>query len=373
MIIPFISMFGLSCATAQAVEDQKAVRIVIVGDTRMGEGGFNAGFEAIIKSIKKLKQQPDVLIHLGDFVYRPKNDRTTCAEYQREIKNNLVNNFKGTVPLFVMGDNDVDNWKKKKESWWGCWDYIVNLDDRFDHIPKGDPAPGALEGIKKFDNVLVAILDTNNWRDPGPWLAPQIKKAKNKGDWAIIAQHEPVISIAWNNPDFQNGQTIKQINGLRPDLVFSGHHHAYQRFCPTRETIHDLMTPDWNKKCQSESTADNRLIEKGDGAVHIVSGGGGALLRPFAKNQIGERARSHLPDSRFEKALANSAVMNHFVLLDVYEKEIRGEVHVVCVRGESRFRSDDSNIWGKTTLECEKREDQKIPGEFIFEEFVIQK
>jgi hypothetical protein len=350
---------------------KKPLRIVVVGDTGMGENGFKAGYDAIMNDIKNLKPKPKVLLHLGDFVYSSQN----CTKFESEIKKNLIHGFEDTDFIFAMGDNDnIKGYDKDKNEILdkSCLEAIASLDGQFD----GKSQSEALEGTRRFDNVLIAVQNTNDKKANPDWIKSQIKEK----DWVIFAQHEPALSIAWGPV---NQERAKKINSLKPDLVFAGHHHAYQRFCPTESdfaTLDKLMSTDWKGKCKN--IEKNALSKKGEGTIHIVTGGGGAKLRPFAKNQNEGKE----PQSQVDAALANSAIMNHFVLLDIYENKIKGEVHAVCAEGESRDRKDEKesgkeaeniksneDMWtDKTILECSKKEN-KDKKRFIFEKFEIRK
>ena len=63
--------------TAHAEEESSTkryddtLRVGVVGDTGIGERAYHAGFTATAKSLKE--KHPDLLLHLGDFVYQTKN------------------------------------------------------------------------------------------------------------------------------------------------------------------------------------------------------------------------------------------------------------------------------------------------------------
>ena len=61
------------------------LHVGVVGDTGVGERAYHPGFIAVAKALKN--HGPDLLLHLGDFVYQPKIFPQTCPErYLREIK-----------------------------------------------------------------------------------------------------------------------------------------------------------------------------------------------------------------------------------------------------------------------------------------------
>ncbi len=356
------------CLTASFVyaNGTGALKVAVIGDTGIGERSYNPGFKKAMAKIRELK--PDVLLHAGDFIYRPKGDQKDCVQYRQEVEAGLAKGF--PHKLFAMGDNDVENsvWikKGKKNYSVGCWDYLLDLDDPFDPVPDGEPTPGALEGFKKIDNVFFAILDSNHWKDPRNWLVPRLLE-NGRDDWTIFVLHEPILSVAWYNPGFENAENITAINRLKPDLVFAGHHHAYQRFLPVR-----LPEEDGGLDYSKRKDDDKIKFKRGEGSIHIVTGGGGAYLRPFAKDQKGKRARRHDPPETFEKAIAEKAVMNHFVFLEITPEKIIGKTYRVCpqnTQADPRWHPDDSDVWGNTKLACEGETEEFS----IFDEFEIEK
>lgn len=363
LILVLIVVFFLVAGSAVA-NGAGPLKVAVIGDTGIGERSYNPGFKKTMEKIRELN--PDVLLHAGDFIYRPKGDPKDCSQYREEVKAGLVKGF--PHKLFTMGDNDVENSinQRKGYSSVGCWDYLLDLDDPFDPVPDGDPSPGALEGFKKIDNVLFAILDSNHWKDPASWLVPRLLE-NGRDDWTIFVLHEPILSVAWYNPGFENAENIAAINRLKPDLVFAGHHHGYQRFLPTR-----LPEEDGGLDYSKRKKGDRANFTRGEGSIHIVTGGGGAFLKPFAEDQEGGRARRHEPPRIFRKAVAKKAVMNHFVFLEITPEKIVGTTYRVCpqnAKGDPRWRPDNSEVWGNTRLACEG-----VTEEFsVFDEFEIEK
>lgn len=338
-----------------ATKDSK-LRIGIVGDTGIGERAFHWGFLAIQKALRE--SYPDVLLHLGDFVYQPKFQPQSCPErYIREIRETLVEPY--PFRLFVPGDNDLPpHIGKPKAS--GCWRQIDPLDTPFDEV---DAAPNAdrFEGTKIIGNTLFAILNTYPWKDPTGWLAPKIKAARESGLWIIVALHEPAITTAWYLD--KRNTALKQVNALKPDLVFSGNQHSYERF-------HPLGVPEKGKSLPVKKS-ESSSYQRGEGTIHIVSGGGGATFKPFADQQ-GNKNRT-APEDVFN-ALAKRALMNHYIILEVSTKVLKGVTYRVCPgkgpteKSDPRWRPNKS-MWKNITLECEG----KPEGVAEFDRFEITK
>jgi calcineurin-like phosphoesterase family protein len=332
------------------------LRIGVVGDTGIGERAFHMGFVAVQKALRE--SNPDVLLHLGDFVYQPKFQPHSCPEkYIQEIRETLVEPY--PFRLFVPGDNDLPpHLRKPKAS--GCWSLIDPLDTPFDDInAESDEDPARFEGTKIIGNTFFAILNTYPWKDPTGWLAPQIKAARENGLWVIMALHEPAITTAWYLD--KRDTVLKQVNALKPDLVFSGNQHSYERF-------HPLGIPEKGKSLPVKKS-ESSSYQRGEGTIHIVSGGGGATFKPFADQQ-GYKNRT-APEDVFN-ALAKRALMNHYIILEVSTKVLKGVTYRVCPgagpTGKSNPRwKPDKPMWENITLECEG----KPEGIAEFDQFEI--
>lgn len=327
-------------------------RIAIVGDTGTGERAYAPGFSAVQKAMRDTK--PDALLHLGDFVYQPEPFPDSCPDrYIEEIKKTLVEPY--PLRLFVAGDNDLPAHKYKPKAS-GCWDKIDPLDSGFDNSAKN--VARDFEGTRVVGNALIGIIHNYPWQDPTKWLKPRIKKAREKGLWVILAVHEPALTTAWYLD--KRSTVLKQLNALKPDLVFAGNQHSYERFHPM-SSIEDGAF----KVIKSESGK----YQSGDGTMHIVSGGGGAKFKPFADTQNNEKRTA--PKEVFD-ALAKRALMNHFVTLDISRDVLKGTVWRVCVNDDPddqhnpRWKSR-KKFWDSIPLEC----DGKPESTTVYEEFEI--
>ena len=328
----------------------------VVGDTGIGERAYHPGFIAVAKALKS--HRPNLLLHLGDFVYQPKIFPQTCPErYLREIRKTLADPFQ--FKLFVPGDNDLPpNRKKPKGS--GCWEKIDGMDSNFDSYPTSTHQPRTYEGTMTIGNAFFAILNTYPWQDPELWLAPRIKKAKNQGLWTIIALHEPAITTAWYLE--KRNTVLKQLTALKPDLVFAGNQHSYERF-------HQIKTPKQDGSIPFVLSESGNYL-KGDGTIFVVSGGGGAYFKPFADQQ-GFKKRT-APKAVFD-ALATRALMNHFLILEIEQETLSATTHRVCPETntsntENPRWKEGKPMWDAITLECEGQ----AKGVTAFDQFQIQ-
>jgi hypothetical protein len=327
-----------------------ATRIVVVGDTGTGERAYAPGFIAVQKAMRE--KNADALLHLGDFVYQPDLFPQSCPDrYIKEIKETLSDPY--PIKLFVAGDNDLPP-KKMKPKASGCWDKIDPLDSGFDTL--GPPSPRAMEGTRVIGNALIGVINNYPWQDPTSWLAPRIKESREKGMWIILAIHEPAITTTWYLDKRET--VLKQLNALKPDLVLAGNQHAYERFHLMSQTEEGVL-----KIIKSVP----EKYRSGDGTMHIVSGGGGATFKPFADQQNIDKYTA--PKDVFD-ALANRALMNHFITLDVSKEKLEGIVWRVCVQDDPddewnpRWKAG-KKFWYSIPLEC----DGKPEGVSVYETF----
>tara|TARA_B100000470_G_scaffold215966_1_gene198752 strand:- start:143 stop:1300 length:1158 start_codon:yes stop_codon:yes gene_type:complete len=328
----------------------------VVGDTGIGERAYRPGFIAVIKALRK--HQPDLLLHLGDFLYQPKIFPKTCPErYLHEVRKTFVDPFQ--FKLFAPGDNDLPpNKKKPKGS--GCWEKIDPMDNSFDSYPTSTHEPRTYEGTAIIANSFFAILNTYPWKDPKLWLGPRIKKAKKQGLWTIIVLHEPPMTTAWYLE--KRDTVLKQLTQLGPDLVLSGNQHSYERFHQI-----GVPNPDGSIPYVSSETGN---YSKGDGTIFVVSGGGGAYLKPFADQQ-GFKKRT-APKPVFD-TLAKRALMNHYLILEIGQEKLQATTYRVCLEKNTTDKKNprwkpDKPMWNSITLECEGQE----TGVTAFDQFQIR-
>jgi hypothetical protein len=333
--------------------EAESIKVVVVGDTGIGERAFHSGFQAVQKAMRE--EQADAILHLGDFVYQPEKFPKSCPDkYIEEIQETLVQPY--SVRIFVAGDNDLppQMWKPKAS---GCWDKITPMATPFDTLAKS-PQPREREGVMHLETALFVVLDVYEWNDPTPWLQPLMNEAQRKGQWVIFALHEPALTTAWYQEKRQT--VLKQINALHPDLVFSGNQHSYERFHPMGLPKDDSTLP----------VTKQSKYKKGAGVTHVVSGGGGALFKPFADQQ--GKSKRTAPET-VSDALAKRALMFHYITLNISHDALTATTHRVCPPAQDekqnpRWHADD-DMWKNITLEC----DGKEAGVTVFDQFEIKR
>lgn len=344
-----IAFFLLLIPLVAPAHEEGPLKIVAVGDTGIGERAYHAGFLAVQETMRR--QGADVLLHLGDFVYQPKLFPDSCPmQYLQEIRMTLVRPY--PVRVFVAGDNDLrpKKWKPKAS---GCWSGIGPMASPYDTLPAAQPQPRELEGAVRLGHALIAVVNAFPWADPTPWLKPLIDSAKEKGDWVIVATHNPPITTIWYQE--RRRERLDLLKELGVDLILSGNEHSYERFSPPGGA--------------DPSDEPRREYEKGEGPVLIVSGGGGATFKPPAEIQ-GDT--DHLPPADVAALSEVRELVNHFVQLEIDDHAIQVKTHRVCAgpdaEGDPRWKPRAA-WWTKITLPCEGQP----KGTKVFDEFVIRK
>ena len=80
--------------------EAESIKVVVVGDTGIGERAFHPGFEAVQNAMRQ--EKADVILHLGDFVYQPEKFPKNCPDrYIKKIKETLVQPY--SIRIFVVG------------------------------------------------------------------------------------------------------------------------------------------------------------------------------------------------------------------------------------------------------------------------------
>lgn len=366
--VAWISMVIATALPAAAACQGTSCRILVVGDMGIGDDAFAAGFLAVQQAM--VQDAPDLVLFTGDYIYT----RDTCLgqtpagvmpPYVAEVRDKLVTPFQGQV-VFLRGDNDAPEedsaWAKAAHT---CWQMIAGMS-----APLTKP-PGAKvwEGVKEdLPGVFVAALDHDALAADKlgtlDWLREPIQRAKAAGKWVLVVVHAPVVTTAWYEKPCC--ATLKPFHDMGVDLVFSGHQHSFER-------TYQLAIPTPPDRIQSVQTPARVLYQAGayqagQGVVYVVTGGGGAWLRPFADQQDAPPPTVVAPP-HIQRAVARRAIMNHYVRVDLDASRVGVTTMRVCAPGEPRWRPTDAKIWpgGASMLECH----DKPPGVSVFDHFEL--
>jgi 3',5'-cyclic AMP phosphodiesterase CpdA len=212
-----------------APDASQTFRAAVYGDSRTQ---YKVHRE-VVKSI--IKNEPDILLHTGDFVEHGKNYRNWEKEFFHPAGDLLA-----SVPLFPVIGNHEYNGEEK------MWYY------EFFSPPGNEQWYAFTYGCARF-----VILDSNFRFTPKSeqysWLVEEFQsQGFNKSKWQIVLLHHPPYTSGSHR-----GDEVPTADYLVPlfeehgvDMVFSGHNHHYERSFK-------------------------------DGIYYIVTAGGGAYLYNF--------------------------------------------------------------------------------------------
>jgi len=350
LFIFLVSILFVSAAPLTAHEAE-SIKVVVVGDTGIGERGYHPGFEAVQKAMRT--EKADAILHLGDFVYLNWSllKSHSCPDQIIDtIRDTLVQPY--PIRIFVAGDNDLSG-----ES--NCWPKIAPMATPFDNSSNTKDAP---QGVMHLGNTLFVVLNVFEWKDPTSWLRPLIQDARRTGQWVIFALHTPALTTAWYMEQRQT--VLKQINALHPDLVLAGNQHSYERFHPMGLPKEDGTLP----------VIKQSKYKKGTGVTHVVAGGGGATFKPFADQQGNNK---HNAPKTVSDALAKRALMFHYLTLEISHDTLTAKTHRVCPpkpgtdsKLDPRWKiKEKPAIWKNVVLEC----DGKEAGVAVFDQIAIKR
>ena len=208
-----------------------AFRCVIYGDSRKRYDHFPV-------AVSILQNKPDVIFHTGDFAARGSD----LEHWEHHFFEQAV--YLPTIPLFpVIGNHDV-----------------VNDDVAYYRSFFSVPENGQGERYYYVDymNVRFIIVDsyTNFYPDSEQyqWLEQTLSSATQ--DWVIVLFHQPPFASCESGKIdvVARGILVPLFNRYEVDLVFNGHAHNYER-------------------------------SEVDGIHYIVTGGGGAELKPINETE----------------------------------------------------------------------------------------
>jgi hypothetical protein len=206
------------------------VRLAVLGD--VGDGDLNEWSTAELVTQAASAQPFDGLVLLGDNAY-PHGDP---ARLDATVFEPFVTILEGTTALLpVLGNHDVERGHAAGQ--------VEALG-----------MPGRWYATEMGPMLLIA-LDSNLVRDPEQlrWLEATL--AGNDTPWVIVAMHHPAYSAGYHGSTAEVQEAwVPIFENYGVDLVLAAHDHDYQRMRPI------------------------------NGVTYIVSGGGGAEIRPTGRS-----------------------------------------------------------------------------------------
>lgn len=233
------------------------VRFVVLGDGRAAVDGVGPSAYWPGLLAEALAVKPDFVLNTGDLV---KNGRDR-AEWDPYL---------ASLPI---------------------WPPMIAVRGNHDRGPHFAALGAGVEGgfDWRWGPVRVLGLDTEA-RDRAPQLAwLDAALARERAPWTVIVLHRPIYSRGNHGSDERgdNAALIPILERHRVDLVFAGHDHDYERFCPVLKGRCDpagvryvvtggaatftVPIPGLSRKVPAADKArDARLSESFSGAHHFV-------------------------------------------------------------------------------------------------------
>lgn len=239
-VLAVFGFLGMSQPPKQPPQASDTCSVLAIGDT----GSGMAGQKAIAQQLwaqAQVAPKAQMVLHLGDILYP---DGNIALWGKSRYRTPYAPFFKAGIPIYpALGNHDlVLGFRPAILKYYGIpARYYTKTCGQ---TPEGKPV------------VQFFALDTNlegkaaqaQWA----WLASQL--VNSKAIWRVVYGHHPIRSSG------QHGDSASLQQQLAPILAkhhvhfyFSGHDHDYERFAPVGAT------------------------------TYVVSGGGGAVLRDFAK------------------------------------------------------------------------------------------
>ncbi len=235
-------------------------RIAVLGDSRSNA----VVWEQVIAAVSV--HQPDLMVFTGDMVGDGRLQARWDAWFEAADPE-----LASTVFIAVHGNHERRSLEYRS--------LFVLPEDEFNFVLNyGNTA------LIVFDDSVdnSALAD-----DVAPWLDHALESADD-ARWTMVFNHRPFYSSGEHGSNRHLHATLLEtIDRRRPDLVFNGHDHNYERTVPLR---------------------NGERADVADGVTYIVSAGAGAVLHPSGGRWFTEVSES----------------IHHYVLLDVAGDVITG-------------------------------------------------
>lgn len=218
-----------------------SLRLAFFGDSR--------GNPPVVRALsdRMLARDPDVVLHSGDFVYDGRNE----AEWDPEFFEPAAVLLRSVPVLPAIGNHEHDH-----RSYYDAFE-----------VPVADPVrPEAWYSVD-LGLVHLTVLDTNPVSGllaagtaQRRWLEADLAAAE--APWTVVMFHHPLYSSGRHGSnEVLRDRLAPLFESSKVDLLVAGHDHCYERTWPMRDGRRDPT-----------------------GVVHVVSGGGGAVLYPVGRS-----------------------------------------------------------------------------------------
>ncbi len=235
-----------------------SVQLAIIGDY-----GAGTVWAEKVRNIVAARH-PDLLLTVGDNAY----NRGRYDEFRTRVFA-LYRDLMAQIP-FMPAIGNHDNYTDHARPY---LDLFV--------LPENAWRPQERERYYSFDlaNVHIVVLDTTDplyqigdlaLDDMADWLDADL--AATAKPWRIVLFHHPPYSAGAHGSDTRvRARLVPILERHGVQFVFNGHEHDYQRTCPIR---------------------DNACVLPDEGITYVITGGGGAWLRPTGRDWFTVKALS---------------------------------------------------------------------------------
>jgi len=303
-----------------APDQLTSFRLVAGGDTRSGGAGWPEVRDNISRAMAKFN--PSFVLFTADFAYNW-NDQNEWNNWFAAAHEYWVDNNGLTIPIIPsIGNHEV---RYPQPSDYDPDTDATNYYGQF-YLPENERWYSLDWGPDLHIIVLDSeVLDTGSdtWNDQLAWLENDLAvNASSK--WKIVIFHRPAYA---SRGSLSGAQTywVPLFDTYNVDLVFSGHHHYYERTYPL----------------------ENGQISPRNGTVYVVTGGWGAPLYSSGSTWW----TAYGPASR-----------HHFVTIDIARK---GTLHLRAVDAEGvtfdEYYIHKENYWAKVSIS--PSENSGLPAE----------
>lgn len=227
-----------------------------------------------------IAENPDFVIHLGDFVDHGNNeeewkifDIITKEFREKEPVDGLASTFYTTI-----GNHDSLESYQKYFNFYPINETKYSFDYKNAHFMAYDYSSYYYDKEEKDTELIKWMIDDLNDTDK---------------EWIFVYTHYPVYS---GGRHYSEGDKTREdiFEEYNVDIHFSGHDHNYQRTWP----IYD------------------KEVDYDKGVLYIVSGGGGDKLYSTKDNMDKD-------ESSTAWWIGKGETINHYIIADVYEKNVR--------------------------------------------------